>query len=125
MLLIVSLCFVLSIPVVGTAQEDPPPLSFPAPPDTVVVPSAGAYVYLVPNMPGFIFRMAFGIDTTQVLVPISVLRWALGGRCIRGCSGARRSNSTQLCIRHARRISPYTYGHLHANWQRWGIVTTG
>lgn len=61
-LLMVSLFFVLSIPLVGEAGDvnvsigvDLPPLVFAGPPDVVVVPSETSYVYMVPDMVGLYF----------------------------------------------------------------------
>jgi hypothetical protein len=57
----VSLFFVVSMPLVGAAGDVnitigvPPPLEFAEPPDVVVVPSGTAYVYMVPDTPGLYF----------------------------------------------------------------------
>jgi hypothetical protein len=63
--LVVSLLFVVSMPLVGEAGDVnitigvPPPLVFAAPPDVVVVPSGAAYVYMVPGRPGLYFYNNF------------------------------------------------------------------
>ncbi len=61
--LIVCLVSVISVPSVGAAADvsvninigAPPPLTFAAPPDVVVVPSGTSDVYLVPNTVGLYF----------------------------------------------------------------------
>ena len=61
-LFMVSLFFVVGMPLLGTAQVSininvppPPPLAFAAPPDVVVVPSGTSDVYLVPDTVGLYF----------------------------------------------------------------------
>jgi len=61
----VSLLFLISVPLVGAAVDVnitigvPPPLVFAGPPDVVVVPSGTAYVYMVPGRPGLYFYNNF------------------------------------------------------------------
>jgi hypothetical protein len=82
-LIMVSLFFVVSMPIVGAVGDlsshidvfaqaaydspppadeyggddivEPPPVQFAEPPDVVVVPSGTSYVYMVPDTPGFYF----------------------------------------------------------------------
>lgn len=63
--LLVSLFFLLSVPLVdagvnvGISIGVPAPLVFEEPPDVVVVPSGSAYVYMVPDSPGLYFYNNF------------------------------------------------------------------
>ena len=60
-LLVVSLLFVVCMPLAGKAEVHVgvgvalPPLVFAAPPDVVVVPSGTSYVYMAPDAPGLYF----------------------------------------------------------------------
>jgi hypothetical protein len=65
-LLMVSLFFVVSMPLVGEAGNvnisigiAPPPLEFAGPPDVIVVPSGTTYVYMVPDMIGLYFYHSY------------------------------------------------------------------
>ena len=65
-LLMVSLFFVVSMPLVGEAGNvnisvgiAPPPLEFAGPPDVIVVPSGTTYVYMVPDMMGLYFYHSY------------------------------------------------------------------
>ena len=121
MLLMVSLCFVLGMPLVGAAQEEPPPLTFAAPPDTVVVPSAGAYVYLVPNMPGLYFNnglwyryhAGFWFQSQFYAGP-----WA--GVAYEAVPGAVAAIPPNYVLGMPAGYYRVPYGDLHGHWREWG-----
>jgi hypothetical protein len=59
-LIVISLCFVLAVPLVSSAEVNvsigiPAPFVFAEPPDLVVVPSDDVDVYMVPDTPGLYF----------------------------------------------------------------------
>ncbi len=76
-LLMVSLFFVVSMPLVGEAGNvnisigiAPPPLEFAGPPDVIVVPSGTTYVYMVPDMIGIYFYHGYWYRFHDVAGPV-------------------------------------------------------